>query len=159
MSKDGCLFCGKVAALHQQKNPDLVWEFSQSVLFLGPWQFYHGYCVLVTRLHATELSQLNDEDRLVHLDEMCLAAKAIEDCFHPKKMNYELLGNQVPHIHWHLVPRYDSDPEFRHAMWLALDRAKDDRVRRRQLEHGPITRADTIALLQRQLTHLTSQLT
>ena len=42
---------------------------------------------------------------------MCLLARAIETAFRPHKLNYELLGNQVPHLHWHLFPRYADDPD------------------------------------------------
>jgi diadenosine tetraphosphate (Ap4A) HIT family hydrolase len=54
---------------------------------------------------------------------MCLVAKAIEETFNPLKLNYELLGNQVPHLHWHLFPRYKNDPETLMPVWLRLDRA------------------------------------
>jgi diadenosine tetraphosphate (Ap4A) HIT family hydrolase len=44
-------------------------------------------------------------------------AEALARVFRPVKMNYELLGNQVPHIHWHLVPRLAADPEPHAPIW------------------------------------------
>jgi diadenosine tetraphosphate (Ap4A) HIT family hydrolase len=38
------------------------------------------------------------------------AAQAIEQIFNPVKMNFQLLGNLVPHLHTHLIPRYYGDP-------------------------------------------------
>src|SRR5947209_5759036 len=82
--------------------------------------------ILVARTHATELSCLPDAERPGFLDEMSLLAKAIEASFPPRKMNYELLGNQVPHLHWHLFPRPFDDADPLRPVWFALDRAEQD---------------------------------
>jgi diadenosine tetraphosphate (Ap4A) HIT family hydrolase len=129
----------------------VVWSFPHSVALLGTWQHYDGYCILVSRRHATELSVLPDAERRAYLDEMCLLARAIELCFRPHKLNYELLGNQVPHLHWHLFPRYLDDPERLKPVWLALDRAESDRGLRGRLEIGRGDRETTAATLRRQL--------
>jgi diadenosine tetraphosphate (Ap4A) HIT family hydrolase len=128
------------------------------VALLGAWQFYHGYCVLVARRHAGELSGLDDAERRAYLDEMCLLARAIEECFRPHKQNYELLGNQVPHLHWHLFPRRADDPESLRPVWLALDRAERDEAERRRLATGPLDRAATAAALRQTLTRLAAAL-
>ena len=147
----GCPFCARLAALDGPAGADVVWRARQGVAFLGPWQFYHGYCVFVSRRHATELSQLGDEERRTFLDEMCRLARAIEECFRPHKLNYELLGNQVPHLHWHLFPRDRDDPEALKPVWLALDRAERDEAERRRLETGPVPRQTTIERLRQVL--------
>ena len=82
---------------------------------------------------------------------MCLLARAIEECFRPHKMNYELLGNQVPHLHWHLFPRYAHDPDALRPVWVALDRAERDEAERRRLQTAPLDRAATAEALQQML--------
>ena len=149
-----CLFCRKLLSLIALPQSDVVWQFPHSVALLGPWQFYHGYCVLVARTHATELSRLDDATRRAYLDEMCLLARAIEEAFRPHKLNYELLGNQVPHLHWHLFPRSADDPEALKPVWLALDRAERDNAERSRLSAGPLDRVATAAALRRALSHL-----
>src|SRR5947208_6294623 len=109
MPDPACPFCDKLQRLGELPADELVWRFPHSVALLGSWQFYHGYCILVARRHATELSQLDATERLAYFEEMCRLAQAIEECFRPHKLNYELLGNQVPHLHWHLFPRYADD--------------------------------------------------
>ncbi len=148
MTAPDCLFCRRLAALPAE---DMVWQFPQSAAFLGPWQFYHGYCVLVARNHATELSGLEETVRRAYLDELCLLARAIEECFHPHKLNYELLGNQVPHLHWHLFPRSAADPDALKPVWLALDRAERDESLRQRLTTGPVDRAVTMQALRETL--------
>ena len=151
MEQADCPLCRKLAALDQMSASDLVWQFPHSVALLGPWQFYHGYCVLVARTHTRELSGLADGERRAYLEEMCVLADAIEKCFRPHKLNYELLGNQVPHPHWHLFPRSNDDPETLKPVWLALDRAERDMEERRQLESGPEPRAATAETLRQYL--------
>jgi diadenosine tetraphosphate (Ap4A) HIT family hydrolase len=156
MDVPDCPFCQKLAALDRLPPEDVVWRFPHSVALLGPWQLYHGYCLLVSRRHARELSQLDDVERRHYLDEMCLLARAIEEAFHPHKLNYELLGNQVPHLHWHLFPRSLQDPDALKPVWLALDRAERDEAERRRLQAGPLDRAATAERLRQQLQSLSS---
>jgi diadenosine tetraphosphate (Ap4A) HIT family hydrolase len=145
-----CHFCKILAHLDQHPDGEMVWQFPHSVALLGPYQYYHGYCLLVSRVHARELFELSDEVRRGYLDEMCLLARAINRAFSPHKLNYELLGNQVPHLHWHLFPRSRDDPHHLQPVWLALDAEE----RKQQLQTGPMARAATVAELRRVLTSL-----
>jgi diadenosine tetraphosphate (Ap4A) HIT family hydrolase len=153
MTTPECPFCRKVAAVAELPASELVWQFPHSIALLGPWQFYHGYCILVARRHATELAQLDDGERQAYLEEMCLLARAIGQCFAPHKLNYELLGNQVPHLHWHLFPRYRPDPQLLQPVWLALDRTNRDEAECRRLKTGPCDPSETVAALRQQLEH------
>jgi diadenosine tetraphosphate (Ap4A) HIT family hydrolase len=149
-----CPFCSKLAVLDQLPVHEVVWRFPRSVALLGPWQFYRGYCVLVSQQHATELSGLDDAARRTYLDEMCLLARAIELAYRPAKLNYELLGNQVGHLHWHLFPRYAADPDARRPVWLTLDRAEHDPNLRQRLEAGSEPPTSVAEALRQSLTAL-----
>jgi diadenosine tetraphosphate (Ap4A) HIT family hydrolase len=158
MNPSDCPFCRQLADLAALRpavvRSPVVWPFPHSVALLGTWQFYHGYCVLICRRHATELSRLPDDVRRGYLDELCLLARAIEKTFRPAKLNYELLGNQVPHLHWHIFPRYADDPDARRPVWFTLDRAETDAALRRSLEAGRQPPETTTAALQQALTRM-----
>jgi diadenosine tetraphosphate (Ap4A) HIT family hydrolase len=85
-------------------------ELGASVAYLGDDQFFPGWTVLVLKRHATELWQLAPLERATLMDEVTRVAQALAVAFEAVKMNYELLGNQVAHIHWHLIPRRADDP-------------------------------------------------
>jgi diadenosine tetraphosphate (Ap4A) HIT family hydrolase len=142
-----CPFCRKLADPHGWPAADIVWNFPHSVAVLGPWQFYTGYCLLVSRDHATELSQLG-ANRAAFLVEMATLAEAIEACFRPHKLNYELLGNQVPHLHWHLFPRSAADPDRLRPVWFALEKADAGPAEKARLETGTVPRAEAVARLR-----------
>lgn len=146
--------CRKLAGADALPAWEVVWRFPHGIAFLGPWQFYHGYCMLVSRTHASELSQLPDAERQAHLNEMTVLARAIEAAFQPHKMNYELLGNVVPHLHWHLLPRSADDPDRLKPVWLAIDQAERDSDVRRRLEATDRDRPETTAALRKALTRL-----
>jgi diadenosine tetraphosphate (Ap4A) HIT family hydrolase len=154
MASADCPLCRKLADLSLLSSEELVWQFPHSVALLGPWQYYHGCCFLVARSHASELNQLPEKERIAYFNEMCLLARAIEAAFHPRKLNYELLGNQVAHLHWHLFPRYDQDPDALKPVWLALDRAEGNEAERWRLQTGPMERLETAKRLRNELSSL-----
>jgi diadenosine tetraphosphate (Ap4A) HIT family hydrolase len=145
-----CPFCQKFAGPPGWPAADVVWEFPHSVAVLGPWQYYTGYCMLVSREHARELSQLGP-NRPAFLEEMATLAAAIEECFRPHKLNYELLGNLVPHPHWHLFPRSADDPDKLRPVWFALAKAETDTAEKQRLETGTIPRAEAVERLRNRL--------
>lgn len=127
-----CVLCDKILQYRQTHAAELVWEFSTSVVFLGPWQFYEGYCIVTARQHLAELFEMCPEDRKTIMDEVALVAEAIHRVTKPRKINYEWLGNQVPHMHWHLFPRQQTDPHHLQAVWLDIAQAEADANKKKQ---------------------------
>jgi len=94
-----------------------VAELEHSFVVLNRDQFFPGYTLLFTKQHATELFHLDHAVRAGLMEEVSTVAKALHALFRPDKLNYELLGNMVPHIHWHLVPRFATDPLWPRPIW------------------------------------------
>ncbi len=84
---------------------------------LNPDQFFSGYSFVTLKWHEEELYNLSDKDRKNFLEDMSLVAETLAKSLNPDKMNYELLGNGMPHLHWHLVPRYRTDPMWGRPIW------------------------------------------
>ena len=145
-----CSLCDKVQSLVISAD-EVVWEFPCSVALLGPWQYYTGYCIVVARRHVDELFELDDAELHATFGEMVVVARAIAACFEPRKINYEMLGNQVAHPHWHVFPRRADDPETLKAVWLAIDRAERDPEDKLRLQTGPVPRAEIVLRLKQQI--------
>jgi diadenosine tetraphosphate (Ap4A) HIT family hydrolase len=113
-----CGICAMIDRIKAGKFPDFIAELNSCYVILGDQQFYRGYCVLFAKIHATELYLMPADAARALFEEMRLTAEAIAEIVKPWKMNYECLGNSIPHVHWHLLPRYESD-ELRHGpVWL-----------------------------------------
>lgn len=69
-----------------------------------------GQCCIVAKPHAVELYDLNEIDLLNYMREVQLCAKALKEVTNAIKINYEIHGNTIPHLHMHLFPRYVSEP-------------------------------------------------
>lgn len=115
-----CMLCKLVAELRARPSEDLVAEFPHAFATLGQAQFYRGYCRLVLKEHVTELSQGDPAARLAYCQEMMWLCDAIYKGLSPLRMNHELLGNGVPHLHWHCFPRYahEEEPWVKVPVWL-----------------------------------------
>jgi diadenosine tetraphosphate (Ap4A) HIT family hydrolase len=97
----------------------------------------------VLRRHATELFDLEREERARLMDEVSDVARALKLAFDAHKVNYALFGNVVPHVHWHLIPRLATDPSPREPVFAVphepvrlprMDRA--DRIARIRSRFG-----------------------
>jgi diadenosine tetraphosphate (Ap4A) HIT family hydrolase len=117
-------------------------DLSVSTAALYPDQAFRGRCLVSLREHYTELYQLTPAMRTAFLEDVSRIAGAVARALLPVKMNYELLGNQVPHMHWHLIPRFPDDGLYPKPIW------ESDRPQR-VLE--PVERDGLIALLRRHL--------
>ena len=75
--------------------------------------FRRGYVIVIHRgaRHVTEPTELSDVDAAGYWHEVLTVARAIEVVYRPLKLNLMMLGNQLPHLHTHIVPRYVDDPD------------------------------------------------
>ena len=94
-----------------------VAELEHSFVVLNRDQFFPGYTLLFTKQHVTELFHLDRAIRTELMEEVSRVAQALSGVFRPDKINYELLGNMVPHIHWHLVPRFSTESLWPRPIW------------------------------------------
>lgn len=92
-------------------------ELEHCFVMLNRDQFFPGYAFVFTKEHVTELFHLEQSVRMAVMEEVSAVAAALYSLFRPDKMNYELLGNMVPHMHWHLVPRFRSDRLWPRPIW------------------------------------------
>lgn len=84
-----------------------------STLYLDRNQAYRGQSVLVfDRRHVVGLEALAPDEYLALSGDLRSAGRAVATACQPDLMNYASLGNVIPHLHWHLVPRYRSDPRW-----------------------------------------------
>jgi diadenosine tetraphosphate (Ap4A) HIT family hydrolase len=92
-------------------------DCGSTIAYLHDDQFFEGWTFLVLKRHATELWHLEAAERARLIEEITRVAGAVGAAFGAVKMNYELLGNAIAHIHWHLVPRRADDPAPRQPVW------------------------------------------
>ncbi|MHB8382844.1 MAG: HIT family protein [Candidatus Binataceae bacterium] len=115
MSLDArCGICAMIERIRSNRFDDFVAELADSYVILGDAQLYRGYCVMFAKTHATEIFLMPSDEAHRLFEELRLAAEAIASVTKPWKLNYACLGNLEPHVHWHIIPRYENDP-LRHA--------------------------------------------
>lgn len=99
----GCVICAS-GPLHVIAELTGVWVTAP------PQAPLRGYVCVVARRHVNEPYELSrDEQAQFWLDSM-LVAEAVASVATPIKMNYEVHGNTLPHLHLHLYPRHADDP-------------------------------------------------
>jgi diadenosine tetraphosphate (Ap4A) HIT family hydrolase len=70
-----------------------------------------GYTVVIWRgRHVAEPTELINDEGMRYWLELMQVGRALEAHLDPVKMNYDILGNSLPHLHTHVIPRYADDP-------------------------------------------------
>ncbi len=99
------------------REDHFIADLGLSKVYLHDDQFFPGWTVVVFQRHATELFQLSPTERGQLIEEVNRVAKTLAEVYQAQKVNYELLGNQLPHIHWHIIPRLAGDPAPLEPVW------------------------------------------
>ncbi len=125
-----CPLCQTAARCDQRTHPLLIATLEQTHVILGENQGCPGWCVCVLREHVEHLDLRSIESQQAIFGEVAVVAKAIRAWSASKeqtlvtptgaapRINYECLGNVVPHIHWHVIPRHAAiDPDPLKPVW------------------------------------------
>lgn len=111
----GCELCHAAGGLLVWSNRDWRVVRVEDTAFPA---FYRVVC----KHHVAEFSSLPlpQRDRCMAL--VCAVERTLIECIHPTKVNLAALGNVVPHLHWHVVARFDWDSHFPQPIWGARQR-------------------------------------
>jgi len=97
----------------------LVWRGDDCRVILVNDPDLPGFCRVIWNRHVAEMTDLTHGER-DHLMTLVFALEqAIRKVMHPDKVNIAALGNMVPHVHWHVIPRFKDDAFFPGSIWSA----------------------------------------
>jgi len=83
-----------------------------------------GLCRVIWNRHVAEMTDLSYSEREILMTIVFAVEEAMRQVMQPNKVNLASLGNQVPHLHWHIIPRYEDDPFFPDSVWSQRKRGE-----------------------------------
>jgi diadenosine tetraphosphate (Ap4A) HIT family hydrolase len=110
MSNISCELC-------QTSGGVLLWEDDFLRIIRVESQEYVGFCRVVLKRHVAEMTDLNLVERSRLMNVVYAVETVLREVYQPTKINLATLGNIVPHLHWHIIPRFQDDPHFPNPIW------------------------------------------
>ena len=120
---------------------ELLWQGERLRVVYVEEAGYPGFCRVIWEAHVKEMTDLSEDDRTVLMEAVFAVESVLREHLEPEKINLASLGNVVPHLHWHVIPRYADDPHFPQPIWTSPQRA----VKSRPLPHSVAALANAIA--------------
>lgn len=71
-----------------------------------------GYCRVILNAHRKEMTDLSETERARLMNIVFVVERVLRELLEPEKINLASFGNMVPHLHWHIIPRFSDDPHF-----------------------------------------------
>lgn len=119
MKQENCILCSTTGGELIAQTPQFrVIRATDQPLFPLTYR-------LIWQAHVQEFSDLNKDQRYLCCDAMAWLEAAMRRFLKPDKMNLATLGNVVPHLHWHVIARYEWDSTFPAPVWGAVARHVD----------------------------------
>ena len=95
----------------------LIWRGDDCRVILVNEPDLPGFCRVIWNHHVAEMTDLSYGEREHVMSLVFAVEEAVRHVMHPDKVNIAALGNMVPHIHWHVIPRYKDDAYFPGSVW------------------------------------------
>jgi diadenosine tetraphosphate (Ap4A) HIT family hydrolase len=105
-----CNYCTKGQGLDDLMIK--ICDMDASILYLFKEQTYKGRVLLAYKEHGVELFQLDEKEFALYMNDIKRAAAAVNTVFKPAKINFGAYGDKMPHLHFHLVPKYVDGPTW-----------------------------------------------
>ena len=128
MPKQSCELC-----IHP--GGDVVYRDDNYRIVLVDDERYPGFCRVIWNAHVREMTDLSSAERAILIAAVWQVEEAVREVMHPDKVNVASLGNVTPHVHWHVIPRFEDDAHFPNPIWGEVKRtpASTDLAKRRAL--------------------------
>lgn len=95
----------------------MLWRDERCRVILVGDQDYPAFCRVIWYAHEIEMSDLAHHERLHVMNVVFAVEAALRKLYQPVKINLASFGNMVPHLHWHVVPRFADDRHFPEPIW------------------------------------------
>ena len=112
----GCELC-------ESAGGELLHQAAQFRVVLIHDDHYPGFCRVIWQDHVKEVTDLSELDRMLMMDVLWQVELVVREVMQPDKINLASFGNVVPHLHWHVIPRYADDAHFPQPIWGQVQRA------------------------------------
>lgn len=112
---DDCPLCAS-------RDGPAIWRDDRLRVISAAEADYPGFVRVVWNAHVREMSDLAAGDRAHCMRIVFAVEEALCAGMKPSKVNLASLGNQVPHVHWHVIPRHPGDAHFPDPVWAARRR-------------------------------------
>ena len=104
---------------------ELVFQHTLYRVVLVDEPHYPGFCRVILNEHVAEMTDLSAAERDILMRGVWQVEAAVRQVMAPDKINLAAFGNMVPHVHWHVIPRYRDDVHFPQPTWGTPQRAPD----------------------------------
>lgn len=105
--------------LCESDGGELLWRDQRCRVVHVAEPGYAGYCRAIWNAHVAEMTDLQENERARLMQIVFAVEAALRNLLRPDKINIASLGNMTPHLHWHVIPRFRSDPHFPNPIWGA----------------------------------------
>jgi diadenosine tetraphosphate (Ap4A) HIT family hydrolase len=95
----------------------VLWRDSLCRVVLADEADYPGFLRVILDAHVREMTDLPSAEREALMKVVFACEAALREVMAPDKVNLASLGNVVPHLHWHVIPRFGDDPHFPNPVW------------------------------------------
>ena len=113
-----CPLCERLERIRAGEDPGFIREFQESYAVLADSKAYAGWCTLILKAHEEHLVHLPVARQRNLFADVAKMAAAVQQACHTKRINYECLGNVTAHVHWHVIPRHEGDPQPKATVWV-----------------------------------------
>ena len=115
-SNQTCELCLTTAA------GDVLWNSPACRIVRAADPYYPGFCRVIWNEHVREMGDLDAVQQHYLMSVVFAVEKVVNTLFKPDKINLASLGNVVPHLHWHIIPRWRDDRHFPEPIWGTVHR-------------------------------------
>lgn len=84
--------------------------------------YYPGFCRVIWNDHVREMTDLDASHQALLMRVVFAVESVVRQLFNPDKINLASFGNMVPHVHWHVIPRWQDDRHFPEPVWGSVRR-------------------------------------
>ncbi|HTS21149.1 MAG TPA: HIT family protein [Casimicrobiaceae bacterium] len=112
MQSPDCVYC-------QPKSEAVLWSDARCRVLHVTDTGFAGFCRVVWNDHICEFTDLDEAARAHVIKVVAAVESAQRKLLAPDKINIASLGNVVPHLHWHVIPRYRDDSHYPDPIWAA----------------------------------------